>query len=311
MADERRAARGSTLFARTLRAFFAALVVLLALVAGAVVVGVQVSASGWTASRNRETSAFLQSLVLASYRSAGRLDAQAIARTTLPYLDESTFLFVFDLDSRIVFAMRRGERLDVAGGGDGGLARNFLQRHAADAVPVELRDDGQADRQRGGRGALVRRRGRGTELPPNVRRDRRRGSRGVVPAGRGRGLPVLVAALAAGLGAVGGARAPRGRRARGELRGGRGSGAGPHREERGCAAAEARGRGAPARPVGRGRGARPAHAARGPAIAARGDDRRGAARHPRSPAAGFARALAGRGARRRSRRAFPHRESRV
>jgi two-component system sensor histidine kinase BaeS len=139
----RGSARSSSLFARTLGAFFAALVILLALVAGAVVVGVQLSARGWTASRNRETSAFLQSLVLASYRSAGRLDAQAIARTTLPYLDESTFLFVFGLDSRIVFAWRRGERLDAAGGGDGGLARNFLQRHAADATPVELRDGGR------------------------------------------------------------------------------------------------------------------------------------------------------------------------
>lgn len=136
----RPAPRGSSLFARTLGAFFAALVVLLALVAGAMVVGVQASARGWTASRNRETSEFLQSLVLASFRSAGRLDAPAIARTTLPYLDESTFLFVFDLDSRIVFAWRRGERLDSAGGGDGGLARNFLLRHAADATPVELRD---------------------------------------------------------------------------------------------------------------------------------------------------------------------------
>jgi two-component system sensor histidine kinase BaeS len=139
----RGSARSSSLFARTLGAFFAALVILLALVAGAVVVGVQLSARGWTASRNRETSAFLQSLVLASYRSAGRLDAQAIARATLPYLDESTFLFVFDLDSRIVFAWRRGERLDAAGGGEGGLARNFLRRHAADAKPVELRDGGQ------------------------------------------------------------------------------------------------------------------------------------------------------------------------
>jgi two-component system sensor histidine kinase BaeS len=134
------AARSSSLFTRTLRAFFAALVVLLALMAVAVVVGVQLSARGWTASRNQRTSEFLQSLVLASYRSAGRLDARAIARTTLPYLDESTFLFVFGLDSRIVFAWRRGERLDPEGGGDGGLARNFLQRHSADATPVELRD---------------------------------------------------------------------------------------------------------------------------------------------------------------------------
>ena len=136
-------ARSSSLFARTWGAFFTALVVLLALVAAAMVVGVQVSARGWTTARNRETGAFLQSLVLASYRSAGRLDAQAIARTTLPYLDDSTFLFVFGLDSRIVFAWRRGERLDSAGGGDGGLARNFLKRHAADARPVELRDGGQ------------------------------------------------------------------------------------------------------------------------------------------------------------------------
>ena len=143
MADAGGAARSSSLFARTLGAFFAALAVLLALLAGAVVVGVQVSARGWTASRNQQTGEFLQSLVLASYRSAGRLEAQAIARTTLPYLDESTFLFVFGLDSRIVFAWRRGERLDPAGGGDGGLARNFLQRHAADARPVELSDGGR------------------------------------------------------------------------------------------------------------------------------------------------------------------------
>jgi two-component system sensor histidine kinase BaeS len=141
--NDRRSARGSSLFARTLGAFFAALVVLLALLAGAVAVGVQMSARGWTASRNRETSAFLQSLVLASYRSAGSLDAQAIARTTLPYLDDSTFLFVFGLDSRIVFAWRRGERLDPAGGGDGGLARNFLRRHAADVKPVGLLDGGR------------------------------------------------------------------------------------------------------------------------------------------------------------------------
>jgi two-component system, OmpR family, sensor histidine kinase BaeS len=138
--DGGRAAHSSSLFTRTLRAFFAALAILLALVAGAVVAGVQLSARDWTVSRNRQTSEFLQSLVLASYRSAGRLDAQAIARATLPYLDESTFLFVFGLDSRIVFAWRRGERLDPGGGGDGGLARNFLQRHASDARPVELHD---------------------------------------------------------------------------------------------------------------------------------------------------------------------------
>lgn len=138
-----RKARGASLFARTFGAFFVALAVLLALVAGAMVVGVRMSARGWTESRNRETSEFLRSLVLASYRSAGRLDAGSIARTTLPYLDESTFLFVFGPDGRIVFAWRRGERLDAAGGGDGGLARNFLQRHAADAVPVELHDGGR------------------------------------------------------------------------------------------------------------------------------------------------------------------------
>ena len=129
-----------TLFARTSRAFLAALAILLALMAAGVVAGVGLSARGWTASRNRETGAFLQSLVLASYRSAGALDAAAIERATLPYLDESTFLFVFDVDSRIVYAWRRGERLDPAGGGDGGLARNFLARHAAEAVPVELSD---------------------------------------------------------------------------------------------------------------------------------------------------------------------------
>jgi two-component system sensor histidine kinase BaeS len=104
------------------------------------VAGVGLSARSWTASRNRETGAFLQSLVLASYRSTGNLDAEAIAGATLPYLDESTFLFVFDLDSRIVFAWRRGERLDTPGEGKGGLARNFLARHAAEATPVELRD---------------------------------------------------------------------------------------------------------------------------------------------------------------------------
>lgn len=137
-----RGARGASLFARTFGAFFVALAVLLAMLAGAMVLGVRMSARGWTESRNRETSEFLQSLVLASYRSAGRLDAGSIARTTLPYLDESTFLFVFGPDGRIVFAWRRGERLDAAGG-DGGLARNFLQRHATDAVPVELRDGGR------------------------------------------------------------------------------------------------------------------------------------------------------------------------
>jgi two-component system sensor histidine kinase BaeS len=139
----RRSVRGASLFARTLGAFLAALVVLLALVTGAVAVGVQLSARGWTAARNRETNAFLESLVLSSYRSAGRLDASAIARATLPHLDESTFLFVFDLDGRIVFAWRRGERLDPVGGGDGGLARNFLRRHAADAQPVPLTDAGR------------------------------------------------------------------------------------------------------------------------------------------------------------------------
>jgi hypothetical protein len=140
VADAGGSVRGASLFRRTLRAFFAALLVLLALMAAAVAVGVQASARGWTASRNRETVAFLQSLVLASYRASGGLDTQAIARATLPFLDESTFLFVFDTGGRIVFAWRRGERLDVAGGGTGGLAHNFLQRHAADAVPVELRD---------------------------------------------------------------------------------------------------------------------------------------------------------------------------
>ena len=140
MAEPGKSARGPSLFARTLRAFLAALVVLLALLAGAVVAGVGLSARSWTASRNRETGAFLRSLVLMSYRSTGSLEAEAIAGATLPYLDESTFLFVFDLDSRIVFAWRRGERLDTAGGGQGGLARNFLVRHAAEAAPVELRD---------------------------------------------------------------------------------------------------------------------------------------------------------------------------
>jgi preprotein translocase subunit Sec61beta len=78
--------------------------------------------------------------VLASCRSTGSPDAEAIASATLPYLDEATFLFVFDLDGRIVFAWRRGERLDTAGGGEGGLARNFLARYAAEATSVELRD---------------------------------------------------------------------------------------------------------------------------------------------------------------------------
>ncbi|OHD75013.1 MAG: hypothetical protein A2177_04760 [Spirochaetes bacterium RBG_13_68_11] len=140
MAEPRRIARGSTLFARTLRAFLAALAVFLALLAGAVAGGVGLSARSWTASRNLETGAFLRSLVLASYRSTGSLDAAAIAGATLPYLDESTFLFVFDPDGTVIFAWRRGERLDAAGGGQGGLARNFLVRHAAEATPVELRD---------------------------------------------------------------------------------------------------------------------------------------------------------------------------
>jgi two-component system sensor histidine kinase BaeS len=129
-----------TLFARTSRAFLAALAILLALMAAGVVAGVGLSARGWTASRNRETGAFLQSLVLASYRSVGALDAAAIERATLPYLDESTFLFVFDADGALVFAWRRGERLDPSGTVDTGPAKNFLQRHAAEAVPVDLRD---------------------------------------------------------------------------------------------------------------------------------------------------------------------------
>ncbi len=113
-----------------------------ALLAVAVIAGVGVSARSWTASRNRETGAFLQSLVLASYRSRGGLDAEAIAGATLPYLDESTFLFVFDPNGSIVFAWRRGERLDSAGA-DGGSARNFLRRHAVEAQAVELRDGGR------------------------------------------------------------------------------------------------------------------------------------------------------------------------
>ncbi len=129
-----------TLFARTSRAFLAALVVLLALMAAGIVIGVGVSARAWTASHNRETGAFLQSLVLASYRAAGGLDAASIERATLPYLDESTFLFVFDADGALVFAWRRGERLEPSGTVDTGPGKNFLQRHAAEAVPVDLRD---------------------------------------------------------------------------------------------------------------------------------------------------------------------------
>jgi two-component system sensor histidine kinase BaeS len=129
-----------TLFARTSRAFLAALVVLLALMAAGVVAGVGLSARAWTASRNRETGAFLQSLVLASYRATGGLDAAAIERATLPYLDESSFLFVFDVDGVLVYAWRRGERLDPSGDGDGGPAKNFLQRHATEAVLVDLSD---------------------------------------------------------------------------------------------------------------------------------------------------------------------------
>jgi len=136
-------APGPTLFARTLGAFLAALAVLLALMAAGVVAGVGVSARGWTADRNRDVGAFLRSLVLASYRSTGALDAGAIARATLPYLDEATFLVVFDARGDIVFAWRRGERLDAAGGGEGGQARNFLERHAMEAAPVELRDGGR------------------------------------------------------------------------------------------------------------------------------------------------------------------------
>jgi two-component system, OmpR family, sensor histidine kinase BaeS len=128
------------LFARTLRAFLAALAVLLALMAAGMIIGVGLSARAWTASRNRETGTFLQSLVLASYRAAGRLDAAAIERATLPYLDESTFLFVFDADGVLVFAWRRGERLDASGTVESGPAKNFLQRHAAEAVPVDLSD---------------------------------------------------------------------------------------------------------------------------------------------------------------------------
>lgn len=128
-----------TLFARTTRAFLAALTILFALMAAGVVIGVGLSARGWTASRNRDTGVFLRSLVLASYRAVGVLDSAAIERATLPYLDESTFLFVFDADGGLVFAWRRGERLEPSVG-DGGPAESFLRRHAAEAAPVDLRD---------------------------------------------------------------------------------------------------------------------------------------------------------------------------
>ena len=139
-----RKAEGGTLFRRTLLSFLAALAVLLTLLAGAVGLAVTWSARDWTAARSEETGRLLRSLVIATYRSRGRLEQGAIAGATLPYLDESTYLLVYAPDGSLVFGWRRGELLEPHSASNPGAGRAFLSRHSDEVKVQELRDRGAA-----------------------------------------------------------------------------------------------------------------------------------------------------------------------
>ena len=90
---DRRAPRGSPpLFTQELLSFLLALAVLFTLLAGAFAAGIGWSIRGWNEVKGSHAARLLESLVLASYRSRGELESEAIAAATLPSLEGSAYL---------------------------------------------------------------------------------------------------------------------------------------------------------------------------------------------------------------------------
>lgn len=133
-------ARGRSLFSRTLLAFLGALALLLVLIVGFFLLGVNFSIRDLDARNARGIRESLLPLVRGTYEATGRLDPDAVAEAAAPFLSGSVYVFVFDAAGALVFGWRQGERLGESGGSGG---RNFLRRHASELTTVSLEHGGR------------------------------------------------------------------------------------------------------------------------------------------------------------------------
>jgi two-component system, OmpR family, sensor histidine kinase BaeS len=132
---------GRSLFSRTLLAFLGALTLLLVLIVGFFLLGVNFSIRDLDSRGARSIQESLLPRVRETFQATGRLDGETIAETAAPFLTDRAYVFVFDAEGSLVFGYRQGERLGGKGDGSGG--KNFLRRHASEVKPVDLEYGGR------------------------------------------------------------------------------------------------------------------------------------------------------------------------
>lgn len=105
-----------SIFSKIFYSVLVSSILVLATMLGFAVVGIQTSISNWNRDKTRELEALLTPVLSKVYRLNGGLGERGVEGALTPYMTDSLYVYVYDEDLRLIFAVNRGRKLSSQGG---------------------------------------------------------------------------------------------------------------------------------------------------------------------------------------------------